>query len=80
LVVLTAGREQPQTDLDAMGITREQGIRVRDAVRVLHDDQTSWSRHGRHEFVADASHYIQFDRPDVVIRATREVVGAARAR
>jgi pimeloyl-ACP methyl ester carboxylesterase len=78
LVVLTAGREQPQADLDAMGITREQGIRVREAVRTLHDDETSWSRHGRHEFVPDASHYIQFDRPDVVIRAVREVADAVR--
>jgi pimeloyl-ACP methyl ester carboxylesterase len=78
LVVLTAGREQPQADLDAMGITREQGIRVREAVRTLHDDETSWSRYGRHEFVPDASHYLQFDRPDVVIRAVREVADAVR--
>ena len=79
LVVLTAGREQPQSALQQMGITREQGMRIRDAARVLHDDQASWSRHGRHELVPDASHYIQFDRPDVVIRATRQVVAAVRA-
>jgi pimeloyl-ACP methyl ester carboxylesterase len=80
LVVLTAGLEQPQAALRAMGLTREQGIRVRDAARVLHDDQASWSRQGRHELVPDASHYIQFDRPDVVVRATREVVDAVRMR
>lgn len=79
LVVLTAGREQPQAALQSMGLTQEQGTRLRDATRVLHDDQTSWSRHGRHEYVPDASHYIQFDRPDVVIRVTREVVDAVRA-
>jgi hypothetical protein len=27
----------------------------------------------------DASHYIQFDRPDVVIRAVRDVVARVRA-
>ena len=80
LVVLTAGREQPQAALDAMGVTREQDVRLRDAMRVLHDDQTSWSRQGRHELVPDAGHYIQFDRPDVVVRATREVVDAVRMR
>jgi pimeloyl-ACP methyl ester carboxylesterase len=79
LSVLTAGQEQPQSALHAMDITREQGLRIRDASRALHDDQASWSRHGRHELVPDASHYIQFDRPDVVIRATRGVVEAVRA-
>jgi pimeloyl-ACP methyl ester carboxylesterase len=76
--VLTAGREQPQAALHAMGLTREQGIRLRDTARVLHEDQASWSRRGRHEVVPDAGHYIQFDRPDVVVRATREVVDAVR--
>jgi hypothetical protein len=79
LVVLTAGEEQPPDALRAMGLTREQGIRIRDAARALHDDQTSWSRQGRHELVPDAGHYIQFDRPDVVVRATCEVVDAVRA-
>jgi pimeloyl-ACP methyl ester carboxylesterase len=79
LVVLTAGREQPEAELRAMGLTREQGIRLREVARTLQDDQTSWSRRGRHELVPDASHYIQFDRPDVVIRATREVVAEVRA-
>jgi hypothetical protein len=79
LVVLTAGREQPDAALRAMGLTREQGLRLRDAARALQDEQTTWSRHGRHELVPGASHYIQFDRPDVVIRAAREVVEAVRA-
>ena len=78
VVVLTAGREYPPAELHLMGLTREQGVRLRAAARALHDDQTSWTRHGRHELVPDATHYIQFDRPDVVIRATREVVEAVR--
>jgi pimeloyl-ACP methyl ester carboxylesterase len=80
LVVLTAGQQQAEAALRAMGLTHEQGIRLHEVARALQDDQTSWTRHGRHELVADASHYIQFDRPDVVIRATREVVAAVRAR
>jgi pimeloyl-ACP methyl ester carboxylesterase len=80
LVVLTAGMEQPKEALRAMGITREQGIRLREAARSMHDEQTTWSRHGRHELVPGATHYIQFDRPDVVVRAVREVVEAVRVK
>jgi len=79
VVVLTAGRAEPLASLRSMGLTREQGTRLRTAMRSLHDDQTTWTRRGRHVLVPDATHYIQFDRPDVVIRATREVVDAVRA-
>ena len=79
LVVLTAGQAQPAEALRAMGLTTNQGARMRAAMRTLHDDQASWSRRGRHELVPDASHYIQFDRPDVVIEAVRDVVEAVRS-
>jgi pimeloyl-ACP methyl ester carboxylesterase len=78
VVVLTAGQMQPEAALRSMGLTHEQGARLRDTSRVLHDDLASWSRRGRHEMVPDASHYVHFDRPDVVVRAVREVVGAVR--
>ena len=45
----------------------------------MHNEEASWSRHSRHELVPDATHYIQFDRPDVVIAAVREVVGDVRS-
>jgi pimeloyl-ACP methyl ester carboxylesterase len=80
LVVLTAGRAESPANLRAMGLTDEQGMALRGAARALHEDFTSWTRHGRHELVPDAAHYIQFDRPDVVVRATREVVQAVRER
>lgn len=80
LVVLTAGKEQPPAALRSMGVTREQGARLLDASRALHDDQATWSTNARHELVPDATHFIQFDRPDAVIRATREVVQAVRNR
>jgi pimeloyl-ACP methyl ester carboxylesterase len=62
-----------------MGLTREQGVRLHEAWRSMHDDEATWSRRARHEIVPNASHYIQFDQPAVVIRATREVVEAVRA-
>lgn len=80
LVVLSAGRAKDADALHAMGLTPEQGARLQAASFALHEGEATWSRRGRHEIVADASHYIQFDRPDVVIRAVREVVAASRAK
>jgi pimeloyl-ACP methyl ester carboxylesterase len=78
LVVLTAMAPMPDAVLKSAGMTREQGDRMRTAWKGLHDDEATWSTHSRHELVPDATHYIHLDRPDVVIRAVREVVGAVR--
>ena len=80
LVVLTAGEMDPPQALKTMGLTREQGDRLRDVKLAMHDDQATWSRRARHEIVPGASHYIQFDRSAAVIGATREVVEAVRLR
>ena len=77
-VVLTATAPKSAADLAANGITAAQGAAMQAASTELHDAESRWSSHGRHELVPDASHYIQFDRSDVVIRAVREVVVAAR--
>jgi hypothetical protein len=45
----------------------------------MQDEEASWSTNSRHELVPDASHYIQFDRPDLVIAAVKEVVGKVRS-
>jgi pimeloyl-ACP methyl ester carboxylesterase len=68
------------SELAANGITSAEHARLRAASKALHMSQSFWSSKGRHELVADATHYIQLDRPDVVIRAVREVVAAAQAR
>lgn len=74
LVVLSAGRGLSPDMLRSMDLTPMQGARLTEVSRALHDDQATWSLRGRHEIVADASHYIQFDRPDAVVRAVREVI------
>jgi pimeloyl-ACP methyl ester carboxylesterase len=79
LVVLTAGAPPSAETLARQGITREQATRGQAAWRALQADAATWSRAGRHEVVPDATHYIQFDRPDAVTRAVREVVARARA-
>ena len=79
LRVLSATIGADQSQLQAMGLTTEQGERVHVVSMQLHDDEASWSRCGRHDVVQHASHYIQFDRPDAVIAAVHEVVDAVRS-
>jgi pimeloyl-ACP methyl ester carboxylesterase len=79
LVVLTAAAPIASEDLAALKLTREQGERLQSAWFDLHDDEASWSSHSRHLRVDDAHHYIQFDRPDIVIEQVRDMVTSIRA-
>jgi pimeloyl-ACP methyl ester carboxylesterase len=78
LVVLTAMRLLPDEALQSLGMTPADASKVQSIWKELHDDQASWSSHARHQVVPDSSHYIQFDRADVVIAAVNEVVGDVR--
>lgn len=80
VVVLTAMAPMDSTTRKAIGISEETGKKFQQAWKEMHDDEASWSTRSRHEIVPDATHYIQIDRPDVVIRAVREVVDSVRAR
>ena len=77
-VVLTAGRGPSSSELTQMGLTAEQGKRLRAVSSALHANQAARAQRGRHTVIPDASHYIQFDRPDAVIRAIRDVVNSVR--
>jgi pimeloyl-ACP methyl ester carboxylesterase len=79
LVVLTAGKQIPPDALKSLQLTVEQGRQIQTVWKGLHDEEASWSHHSRHEVVPDSTHYIQLDRPDVVIAAVREVVGNVRS-
>jgi pimeloyl-ACP methyl ester carboxylesterase len=78
LVVLTAMKPYPSEFLAELNLSEEQGRKIQDAIKQLHDEQAAWSSNSRHQLVSDASHYIQFDRPDVVIAAIRSVVESVR--
>jgi pimeloyl-ACP methyl ester carboxylesterase len=79
LIVLTAMKEMSPELLKVNGITPEQGERLREASKLLHDDEATWSRHGTNELIADATHYIQLDRPDIVVGAVRRMVEGLRS-
>jgi pimeloyl-ACP methyl ester carboxylesterase len=78
LVVLTAAAPLKAEDLAAMKLTNEQGQRLQSVWLDLHDDETSWSSQSRQLRLQDSHHYIQFERPDAVIDAVREVVNDIR--
>lgn len=78
LIALSAALGPQPAEIAAMGLTPDEADRLAIASRALHDDQARWSRRGRNEVVAGASHYIQLDRPDAVIAAVREVVTSVR--
>jgi pimeloyl-ACP methyl ester carboxylesterase len=79
LVVLTAMKPPTAAERAASGMSEEQAVGMKQAWLVMQREEATWSSRSRHEVLDDASHYIQFDRPDVVIRAVREVVADVRA-
>lgn len=78
LVVLTAMAPLPDAALKTLDLSKEDGDRFQAVWKTLHEEEASWSTRSRHQLVPDASHYIQFDRPDLVIAAVREVVELVR--
>ena len=79
LFVLTAMARFSDQSLSKWKMTEVQA-RMSDALQMKrHVEQATWSTQSQHQLVPDAGHYIQFDRPDVVIAAVRSVVEKVRA-
>jgi pimeloyl-ACP methyl ester carboxylesterase len=74
LVVLTRTATAPPEALKAMRLSADEGRRLDAEWRAMQDDEATWSTRSRHQAVPEASHYIQFDQPQVVIAAVRDVV------
>jgi pimeloyl-ACP methyl ester carboxylesterase len=73
LIILTAGTmAQP-------GLTPEESEAVRKVWVTMHDEMAGLSTHGVNRIVEGSSHYIQREKPQVVIDAVAEVVDAVRA-
>jgi uncharacterized protein (DUF1684 family) len=74
---LTAMAPFSESALQSMKITRAQGEQVRTIWKLLQEDEATWSSNSQHQFV-DSDHDIQFERPDVVIKAVLSVVDTVR--
>ena len=79
VVALTAMAPFKLAELEGLGIKASDGARFKQEWKRLGAEQAAMSTRGRQLTVPDAGHYIQIDRPDVVISAVRDVVGAVRA-
>ena len=80
IVVLTAGKQPDVAELPAfMSMGQEVMAQIDSTWRVLQSELAGLSTVARHEIVDDATHYVQMDRPDVVVAAVREVVERVRA-
>ena len=80
LVVLTAMAPTDTNQLKMMKMSQEESGRFKAAWKEMHDEEATWSTQSEHILVPDATHYIQYDRPDIVIAAVRKVVGLVRNR
>ncbi|UZE46733.1 alpha/beta hydrolase [Rhodopseudomonas sp. P2A-2r] len=79
LIVLTAMAPLTAATLKSQNMTKQEDVLQRGVWQKLQQDEASWSTRGRQVLVPDASHYIQFDRPDIVIDAIRDVVDTVRS-
>jgi len=78
LVVLTHGAPMSAANQKGADLTPAAAARTEAAWLAMQNDEATWSTHSRHEVVTGATHYIQFDRPQVVVAAVREVVDQVR--
>ncbi|KGB56827.1 Alpha/beta hydrolase fold protein [Sphingopyxis sp. LC81] len=79
VIVLTAMAPLKPEELKGLSLKASDGARFKQEWKALNAEQAALSTRGRQQVVGDAGHYIQIDRPDVVIAAVREVVDEVRA-
>jgi hypothetical protein len=79
VAVLTHNESLTDDALKKQGMSKLEGERLNSVWLDLQNDIASWSSRSTHRILGDAGHYIQFDRPDAVVTAIREVVDGVRS-
>ena len=79
LVVLVAMQPLPEEMLTSAKLTAKDGEDMQAVWRELTADEATWSAQSRLQIVPDSLHYIQFQRPDLVIQAVTDVVSKVRS-
>ncbi|HJP85696.1 MAG TPA: alpha/beta hydrolase [Gemmatimonadaceae bacterium] len=79
LFVLSATKPKPASDLADMRMTAAQGAEYQARWVQMHNEEASWSSRSQHQLVPESGHYIQFEKPAVVIAAVRSVIDSVRA-
>jgi hypothetical protein len=78
LFVITATAPMSKADLSAMKMTAAQGQQYQARWLEMQNDEASWSSCSQHQSV-DSGHYIQFEKPQVVISAVRSAINSVRS-
>jgi pimeloyl-ACP methyl ester carboxylesterase len=79
VVVLTQTRPISEAVLKGTGLSMAEGEKLAGVRLELQNDMASWSSRSTHRLLDDTGHNIQFDRPDAVVTAVREVVDSVRS-
>jgi pimeloyl-ACP methyl ester carboxylesterase len=79
VAVLTHNESLPDAVLKRQGMSKLEGEKLNSLWLDLQNDIASWSSRSKHRVLNDAGHLIQFDRPDAVATAVREVVDGVRS-
>ncbi len=79
LVVLTALEPYRPEHLAAIHFSQADGLAMLASWKQLNLEAASWSKRSRQQDIPDSGHYIQYQRPDLVIAAVAEVVATVRA-
>jgi pimeloyl-ACP methyl ester carboxylesterase len=77
IFVLTAAAPKSTDDLTMMKMTAAQGREYQARWLEMQKDQASWSKRSQQQSV-ESGHYIQYERPSVVITAVRAIIDSVR--
>ena len=79
LFVLTATKPLSDSDRVSMHMSPAQAVEYQARWVQLQNEEASWSSRSQHQLVPGSGHYIQFEKPAVVIAAVRSVIDSVRA-
>lgn len=79
LFVLTATKPMSDSDRVSMKMTPAQAAQYEADWVQMQNEEASWSSRGQHQLVPESGHYIQFEKPNLVIAAVRAVIDSVRA-
>ena len=79
LFVLTATKPLPDGDRVSMRMTAAQAAEYEKRWVEMQNEEASWSSRSQHQLVPESGHYIQFEKPAVVIAAVRSIIDSVRA-
>ena len=79
LFVLTATAPMDKVNRDALKLNPAGVAEYQKRWVELQNEEASWSSRSQHQLVPDSNHYIQYQKPAVVIAAVRSVIDSVRA-